>query len=51
MYNKGIGTKELEMFAEMKAAGLSKMDMFFEVLGGVTVFALPISLMFLSEMF
>ena len=38
----------IQAFREMKAAGLSKTDMAFEVLGAVMIFAVPISLMFLE---
>ena len=41
----------MNVIREMKQAGLSNTDIAFELLGAVAVFAIPISLMFLSEMF
>jgi hypothetical protein len=38
------------MFEEMKEAGLTKIEMVYEVLGAVCVFALPIALMFVPEL-
>ena len=41
----------MNVIREMKQAGLSNTDVAFEILGAVMIFALPISLMFVSEMF
>ena len=41
----------IQAIREMKQAGLSNKEIAWEIAGAVSVFAIPISLMFLSEMF
>jgi hypothetical protein len=38
------------MFEEMKEAGLTPVEMVFEVIGAVLVFAIPVGLLFLPEL-
>ena len=40
-----------EAIAEMKQAGLSKTDIVWEMVGAVSVFAVPIALLFISAAF